>query len=99
MRPSVGDGGRLDLVASGRSFGDSGFYFLLRDRRGRHHAQYIRSFRERISVYVDEDDSLRADHSMTLWGLTALRLHYKIAPAPPPTRAPAAEPASALSHG
>jgi hypothetical protein len=68
MAPSVGDEGRLDLVSSGERFGDPGFYFLLRDSKSRHWAQYIRSFRERITVYVDQEQSLRADHALSLWG-------------------------------
>ena len=78
MKAGITEQGGLDLVSSGREFGDPGFYFLLRDSKGRHWAQYIRSFRERIGVYVDEDGVLRADHTLSLWGLTALRLHYKI---------------------
>lgn len=96
MAPSVDDDGGLDLVSRGERFGHPGFYFLLRDSRSRHWAQYIRSFRERITVYVDGDGSLRADHALSLWGLTALRLHYKIAAAPTVQSSliPAAHPAS-----
>lgn len=78
MAISVGERGDLDLVSSGEGFGSPGFYFLLRDKRGRHHAQYIRSFRERIHVYVDDERVLRTDHTLTLWKRRVLQLHYKI---------------------
>lgn len=77
MLPRVVDGG-LELVSSGGGFGEPGFYFLLRDKRGRHWSQYIRSFRERIHVYVDGEGVLRADHTLGVWGITALRLHYRM---------------------
>ena len=80
MRPAVTAPGGLELISSGARFGDHGFYFLLRDKRRRHWAQYIRSFRERIHVYVDEDGVLRTDHTLSLWGRRALTLHYKITP-------------------
>jgi len=78
MAISVGERGDLDLVSSGEGFGSPGFYFLLRDKRGRHFSQYIRSFRERIHVYVDDEDVLRTDHTLTLWKRRVLQLHYKI---------------------
>ncbi|MFG0256783.1 MAG: hypothetical protein ACF8GE_02660 [Phycisphaerales bacterium JB043] len=82
MRIGVLEDGSLDLVSSGSGFGDAGFYFLLNDAKMRHHAKYLRSFRERIHVYVDKEETLRADHTMSVWNKTALRLHYKITPIP-----------------
>jgi hypothetical protein len=82
MRIGVGENGELDLVSSGERFGDPGFYFMLHDRHQQHWAQYIRSFRERIFVYVDDEGVLRTDHSLTLWGRRVLQLHYKIMAAP-----------------
>ena len=95
MAASVTAAGGLELVSGGERFGDPGFYFLLRDRRGRHWAQYIRSFRERIRVYADHEGVVRADHSLSLWRRTALRLHYRIVGPAPAHRAhrPEAQPA------
>lgn len=80
MASDVNDRGELDLVSSGDGFGSPGFYFLLRDKRGRHWSQYIRSFRERIHVYMDDELVLRTDHTLTLWKRRVLQLHYKITP-------------------
>jgi hypothetical protein len=86
LAASVTPDGGLELVSSGRRFGDAGFYFLLRDRRGRHFSQYIRSLRERITVYVDDEQVLRADHRLSLWRRPMLTLHYRMTrrePGPP----------------
>ncbi len=78
MSVAVGEQGDLCLESHGAAFGSPGFYFLLRDSKGRHWAQYIRTFREKIRVYVDDESVLRADHVLTLWGRRVLQLHYKI---------------------
>ena len=80
MAIHVNERGELELVSSGEGFGSPGFYFLLRDGRGQHWSQYIRSFRERIHVYMDDEHVLRTDHTLTLWKRRVLQLHYKIAP-------------------
>ena len=78
MSIDVGEGGDLILRSEGDGFGSPGFYFLLRDSKGRHWAQYIKTFREKIHVYVDDDSVLRADHVLTLWGRRVLHLHCKV---------------------
>lgn len=78
MSIAVGEQGDLCLQSRGDGFGSPGFYFLLQDSKGRYWAQYIRTFRERIRVFVDDESVLRADHDLTLWGRRVLQLHYKI---------------------
>ncbi len=78
MRPTVGPAGDLILDSTGHRFGDPGFYFLLMDGRGQHHAQHIPTFRDRIRIYVDDEDCLRADQVFTLWNRTVVELHYRI---------------------
>jgi hypothetical protein len=80
MSVTVGEHGDLILASSGDGFGSPGFYFLLRDSRNRYWAQYIRTFREQIRVFVDDESILRADHILTLWGRRVVQLHYKITP-------------------
>jgi hypothetical protein len=74
----VGPTGDLLLDTAGSHFGDSGFYFQLMDGRGRHHAQHIPSFRDRLRVYVDDEGVLRADQVFTLWGRTVVELRYRM---------------------
>lgn len=78
LRAQTDESGNLSLISSGERFGCPGFYFLLVDSKGRHWAQYVRSFRERIDVYGDDEGTLRADHTLTLWKRRVLALHYRI---------------------
>ena len=80
MSVAVGKNGSLQLISRGRKFGDPGFYFLLQDSKGQHWTKYIPSFHESITVYVDDERTLRADHILNLWGSKALQLHYKMSP-------------------
>jgi hypothetical protein len=77
MRPVVHADGRLSLVSAGDRFGAPGFYFTVHGENGRVWARFVRSFRETISVYP-ADGGVRADHVLTLWGRTCLRLHYRL---------------------
>lgn len=78
LAPTVDERGNMELLARGRQFGEPGFYFLMRNRHRKFWAQLVRSFYERIRIYVDEEGILRADHTLVLWGVQAMRLHYKI---------------------
>lgn len=77
MVPSVGKNGELILDASGKEFGDAGFYFLLKDSKGDYWSQYIRSFRDQLIV-KSEDGCLLAEQKLTLWHQEVLRFHYRI---------------------
>lgn len=77
MRPEAHPDGSLSVVSEGRRFGDPGFYFTVH-RGGRVWARYVRAMRERIQVYATEEGSVCADHLLTLWGTTFLRLHYRM---------------------
>jgi hypothetical protein len=78
MRPEAHPDGSLSIVSAGRRFGDPGFYFTVHDHRGRIWARYVRAMRERIRVFPDAAGTVRADHVLTLWGATFLRLHYRL---------------------
>jgi hypothetical protein len=80
MTPHVTEEGGLKLVSHGKAFGDPGFYFLLTDSKGMHHARYLPKFHEWIEVYVDKEGVLRADHVLNLGRTRALQLHYRINP-------------------
>lgn len=78
LRPEALADGSLVLVSEGRRFGDPGFYFTVRRPDGSVVARYLRSFRERIHVYATDGGVVRADHTMSLWGLRCLHLHYRL---------------------
>jgi hypothetical protein len=77
MRPVANPDGSLSLVSAGNRFGDPGFYFTVHGPGGVVWARYLRSLRETIKVYPAEGE-VRADHVLTLWGTTFLRLHYRL---------------------
>lgn len=77
MRPVAHPDGSLTLVSAGGAFGSPGFYFTVRASDGAVWARYVRALRESIHVYAS-DESIRADHVLSLWGLTFLRLHYRL---------------------
>ena len=78
MRKEVLPNGSLKLSSDGRKFGDNGYYFTLTNHKGKYWARFVRSMHEWITVYVDEVNSLRADHHLYFWGLPFLKLHYKM---------------------
>jgi hypothetical protein len=78
MRPELRANGSVAVVSSGERFGDPGFYFTVEAGPHRVWARYVRSLRESIHVYGAEPGTVRADHDLTLWGLTVLRLHYRL---------------------
>ena len=67
MVPQVDTSGALHLSSAGKTFGDPGFYFTLRDMEGKLWARYIQSFREQLVVRVTDEGQLRARHHMSLW--------------------------------
>lgn len=77
MTPSVGRNGELILDASGNKFGDAGFYFLLKDAKENYHAQFIRSFRDRL-IIGPKNNYLAAEQTLTLWNRKVLQFNYEI---------------------
>jgi len=77
MRPVAHPDGSFSVVSHGQGFGDAGFYFTVHSG-GRVRARYLKSLRESIRVYKAERATVRADHTLSLWGVTFLRLHYRL---------------------
>jgi len=77
MLPSVGANGELSLTASGRKFGDPGFYFLLEDFRGKLWSQYLRSFRDHLVVHSCAG-KIVAKQILTLWNIKVLQFEYEM---------------------
>lgn len=78
MRHEVLPNGALKLSSDGKAFGDNGFYFTLTNHKGKSWARFVSSMHEWITVYVDEEQVLRADHNLHFYGLPFLNLHYKM---------------------
>ncbi len=77
LQPSVGDGGSLILTSPIGAFGDNGAYLIVREASNRAAVRRI-PLAERFCVYVDDEGTLRTDHALDLWNLSALRLHYRM---------------------
>lgn len=78
MRTESRSDGSFAVVSAGGGFGEPGFYFTVHDARGYVWARYVRALRESIHVYPAESGLLRADHVLTYFGATFLRLHYRM---------------------
>jgi hypothetical protein len=77
MRPVAHPDRSFSVLSHGEGFGDAGFYFTVHSKRGVR-ARYLKSLREGIRVYRAEENTVRADHTLSLWGITFLRLHYRM---------------------
>jgi hypothetical protein len=77
MRPVAHEDGSFSVISHGERFGDPGFYFTVHSTGGVR-ARYLKSLRESIRVYAAEPGTVRGDHVLSLWGLTFLRLHYRL---------------------
>lgn len=75
--------GSFVVTSAGRRFGDPGFYFTVHSGTGPVWARYVRSLRESIHVFPAENGLVRADHVLTYFGATFLRLHYRMKPHAP----------------
>ncbi|MBZ0280136.1 MAG: hypothetical protein K8L97_05315 [Anaerolineae bacterium] len=78
MKPEVHKDGSFSVISSGHQFGDPGFYFTVHRSAKQIYARYVRPLREHIHVYETGSGDVRANHVLTLWGLTFLKLHYRL---------------------
>jgi hypothetical protein len=77
MYPESLPDGSFSITSSGHGFGEPGFYFTVSAGDGVW-ARYVRAMRESIRVYPSDMTDVRADHVLRIWGVTFLRLHYKL---------------------
>jgi len=77
LQPSVGDNGELTLKSAGRKIGDSGFYFLLKDKNGNLWTKYVKSLKDNLTVSFDEGE-IKANQTLTFYGFKVLNFEYEI---------------------
>lgn len=80
MRMVVTEAGDFKLISDGRKRGQSGFYFLLTNHKGKFWIRYVKTMHETIHLYADGPDAIRADHDFWIWGMKYMKLHYRITP-------------------
>jgi len=78
MRTECRPDGSFVVTSAGDGFGEPGFYFTVHGEAGTVWARYVRALRESIHVFPAESGLLRADHVLTYFGATFLRLHYRM---------------------
>ncbi len=78
MRTECREDGSFTVTSAGGGFGEPGFYFTVHGGLGWAYARYVRALRESIHVFPAEDGLVRADHVLTYFGATFLRLHYRM---------------------
>jgi hypothetical protein len=77
LRPSVDATGALILTSPISHFGDDGAYLIVGTGAGKATVRRV-PLNERFRVYVDDEGTLRTDHSLNLWNIPALRFHYRL---------------------
>jgi hypothetical protein len=70
--------GSFGLDSSGSAFGKSGFYRMIAAKSGELCVRYVKTLHELFHVYVDNENVLRVDHTISFLGIVILRLHYKM---------------------
>jgi hypothetical protein len=77
LRPSADGRGGFHLHSPLGPFGSDGAYLVLERRHGVMNARRI-PIAEHFHLFVDDDGDVRADHSLRLWSIPAVRLHYRM---------------------
>ncbi|MGB1042056.1 MAG: hypothetical protein ACPGU6_01565 [Tenacibaculum sp.] len=77
LQPIIGENGELILKSAGTKIGDSGFYFLLKDKNDNLWTKYIKSFKDNLTVSFN-NGKITANQVLTFYGLRVLTFDYKI---------------------
>ncbi len=78
MTIKVTSEGALELVSNGKLFGDSGFYFTLNDKKGNWWAKFVSSMHVKLSIYINSENEIRADHRFYFFKIKIIQFHYKM---------------------
>jgi hypothetical protein len=78
MRTECRTDGSFVVTSAGGGFGEPGFYFTVHDGSSAVRARYVQSLRESIHVFAAENGVIRADHVLTYFRMTFLRIHYRM---------------------
>lgn len=78
LKPGIDQGNQFNLISSGKTFGDPGFYRIVAIDEQRYKVCYLKSLKEKFKVYTDQEGVLRCNHSVHFMGMLILRLHYRM---------------------
>jgi hypothetical protein len=79
LRPDNGPNGELLLTSPEGRFGDDGAYLIVNGDGNRTWARRI-PLTEQFRLFTDSEGVLRTDHSLDVWRIPTLRLHYRLEP-------------------
>ncbi len=82
LGPVAHPDGSFGLDSSGSAWGRSGFYRIVRSGADHRRVRYVKTLHELFHVYIDDEGVLRTEHTISFLGLTIIRFHYKMSPAP-----------------
>jgi hypothetical protein len=82
LRPVAHPDGSFGVDSSGGAFGRSGFYRLVAAGPDHWKVRNFTTLHELFRVYVDDEGTLRTDHTVSFLGIAIIRLHYKMLPSP-----------------
>jgi hypothetical protein len=78
LRPDVRADGALLLTSPIGGFGDDGAYLIVAAPDGNSASVRRVGLAESFVVWVDDEGTLRTDHSLSLWHVPVLRFHYRL---------------------
>jgi len=77
LRPSAGADGSFHLHSPLGRFGDNGAYLVM-ERYDRTISARRIPLNEHVHLWVDNAGDVRTDHTLKLWNIPAIRLHYRL---------------------
>lgn len=80
LRPDVDSGGALRLSSPRGEFGDDGAYLIVAEPDSPFRWVRRVPLVEDFHVFVDDERVLRTDHTLKLWQIPVIRLHYRLEP-------------------
>ena len=78
MTTEVTKKGDFILRSNGKKFGENGFYFNLKNKNNQYYTRFVKAMHEKLEVYVDTQQVLRASHTFYFYTIPFLKLHYKM---------------------
>ena len=58
---------------------ESGFYFVLKDKKGQFYGRFVKTMHDGLDLKFNEDKQhVDALHQFSIWGITFLKLNYRL---------------------
>lgn len=67
--------GDLELTSKGSHFGDSGFYFFVKNKDD-YYAKYVKCMHEKLTLKANDNTHIRGEHQFYFYGINFLTIDY-----------------------